>query len=130
METEPYSVSGESKGPLAFLPDIMRRWLTGVAIGIVLGSGSFAAVSRTWPDANVVAIDATMKAVMDRIDKLEIRGVAVDTLLVERQRVGDSNALRIASLEGRLATDISEIKSAILRLADKLDRHSDKTEKP
>ena len=110
------------------LPDVMKRWVAGVMVGIVLGGGGSAAVLRTWPDANVVAIDITMKAVMDRIDKLERNDITSDLLMNERQRVGDSNALRIANLESRLASDISEIKTNIQRVADKLDRHSEITE--
>ena len=110
------------------LPDVMKRWVAGVMVGIVLGGGGSAAVLRSWPDANVVAIDITMKAVMDRIDKLERNDITSDLLMNERQRVGDSNALRIANLESRLASDISEIKTNIQRVADKLDRHSENTE--
>ena len=112
------------------MSDVMRRWIAGLGVGLLLGTGGMATVSKTWPDANVQAIDATMTAVMDRIDKLEIRSTAIDLLMNERQRVGDSNAIRIASLETRLGSDINEIKTAVLRLGDRLERHFEKTEKP
>ena len=112
----------------SYIPSTVRKWATGIIVGVVLGSGTSAAISRNWPDANVQAIDATMKAVMDRIDKLEQNDVTSGILMIERQRVGDTNSLRITNIEGRITSDIIEIKAAILRLGDKLDRHSEFTE--
>lgn len=110
----------------SLIPEILRRWGTGLALGILVGTGGMATMNKSWPDANTKVIESTMNAVMERIDKLELRDTGTDSLLAERGRIIDGNTVRILNLETHWAADVKDIKDGITRIDDKLVRHMEK----